>query len=1249
MKKLFLVLLLLFCSLAHAQWTTVTASHIYGGTSDLGLLPAGTISFQATDNNGQFIAYQVGGTGQQINWPLVCAITNGTIAAACNVADTTQTNPMDICYFITVKNSQGTIVLGGSPTSGYQCAQPSGTTWNFDSFVPNVPGWPLAVFRIATTASNGIVRAPNCLSLGAGYFPQSVNGDGSWNCTQVSVTAGVNTFNGRAANVVPQAGDYTPAMVGLGNVQNVDQTNASNLLSGTVDAARLPNIPIAKLPGTGDAAKVVTSTSLTNGPIGTAVCEDGSGNLTDIGCPASSFTAGNDLSGTNVSQTVVGINGVPLQTADTVSNGTFWAYSSSDLKFRLKTIAQLLGYTAENAANKGAASGYAGLDGSSLVPVANIPSLAESKITNLVGDLSARLITTNNLSDLTSASSARTHLGLGAAAVLGTTGSAIKVVTSSGLSSGAGTEVCEDGSGNLKDTGCPSVGFTAGNDLSGTSTNQTVVGFNGNPLNTGDTVSDGAIWGWSTSSSKYRLQTIPTILGYTPVPPTRTINGHALSSDVTVSASDLTTGTLPHAQLPTLLSADIPDNAANTSGNALTASGTFLTPGQCSSGYAHGINSDFTPVCDPPSSDSDSIYTIQSGLSGNPPAGKAALYVDTSTGLACSKSDGSSCLPVFLAGIQLKNNGTSYGSPMTGNASLNAVGATFSGTAPNFTITVPYPGVGVANSTGSAWGTSYTVGSAANNLPQLDSGGKLLAGELPNPSSSTLGGVKSKDCSSQFLQKINTDGSVTCATPSGGAGGTAYGTDTSVTANVYTIPTFSVGTCPASHSAIPLGMQVAFVPHANNSSATPTLDICGFGSPNTIRVYGDAGLATGIAGVGADLNTLAQALVMWDGTYWQLLNAETMQGPTVIHTAAITLNHLQKVTSALIPSIGDTALTEASGVFATNADSFDNSGSTTQLLIAKTSTAVASADAGLIFDTTKRDYHAFINGNDARIATFLTSLTPTASQCAIWVAQGSAWSLGSAVCGGMTWPSGGAGIPNYDGASGWGTSYSASNTIPANFIPTLNQNTTGTAANLSGTPALPNGTSATTQTTSDTSTDIATDAFVHNVAASLTPKIRQLGGGPNGGTAAKCQSGLPGGAFSWFTSGTPIAACESDNLQAYLNFTANTTQTINDRLELPSDWTGTLNVVMSGYSTSTSALQTSTFEYVCISTGATASPSYANPNTVALTPAAASGRTLVTVAVTPTGCSAGNLLEWEMIIKAAAAADFHLLSFAVTE
>lgn len=59
----------------------------------------------------------------------------------------------------------------------------------------------------------------------------------------------------------------------------------------------------------------------------------------------------------------------------------------------------------------------------------------------------------------------------------------------------------------------------------------------------------------------------------------------------------------------------------------------------------------------------------------------------------------------------------------------------------------------------------------------------------------------------------------------------------------------------------------------------------------------------------------------------------------------------------------------------------------------------------------------------------------------------------------------------------------------AGDFPTLNQNTTGTAANLSGTPALPNGTTVTTQSPGDATTKIANDAFVSAAiaAAALGP------------------------------------------------------------------------------------------------------------------------------------------------------------------
>lgn len=61
-------------------------------------------------------------------------------------------------------------------------------------------------------------------------------------------------------------------------------------------------------------------------------------------------------------------------------------------------------------------------------------------------------------------------------------------------------------------------------------------------------------------------------------------------------------------------------------------------------------------------------------------------------------------------------------------------------------------------------------------------------------------------------------------------------------------------------------------------------------------------------------------------------------------------------------------------------------------------------------------------------------------------------------------PSGSAGVPSF-------------RAISATDVPILNQNTTGTAAGLSGASALPNGTTATSQTAGDSSTKVATTAF----------------------------------------------------------------------------------------------------------------------------------------------------------------------------
>jgi len=64
-----------------------------------------------------------------------------------------------------------------------------------------------------------------------------------------------------------------------------------------------------------------------------------------------------------------------------------------------------------------------------------------------------------------------------------------------------------------------------------------------------------------------------------------------------------------------------------------------------------------------------------------------------------------------------------------------------------------------------------TATPAANAIPKAGASGTLAAGWLPPAAGSALGGVNSKDCSGTgHLQKINTDGSITCSANAGGGG-----------------------------------------------------------------------------------------------------------------------------------------------------------------------------------------------------------------------------------------------------------------------------------------------------------------------------------------------------------------------------------------------------------------------------------------------------------------------------------------------
>ena len=88
----------------------------------------------------------------------------------------------------------------------------------------------------------------------------------------------------------------------------------------------------------------------------------------------------------------------------------------------------------------------------------------------------------------------------------------------------------------------------------------------------------------------------------------------------------------------------------------------------------------------------------------SPQTGQAWLFTDASTAGTCAGGG--------LAMAQCRWTGSAWG----------AIGG-----GPSIT----YPGAGVPSSTGSAWGSSYTVGTAANDLLQLNANGQLSAGQMP--------------------------------------------------------------------------------------------------------------------------------------------------------------------------------------------------------------------------------------------------------------------------------------------------------------------------------------------------------------------------------------------------------------------------------------------------------------------------------------------------------------------------------------
>lgn len=121
-------------SKAPTGFTQVSATRVTDSSGNL--VSNATIYFQPCDNFGHWLSYCVAGNGQAIWQNVSTNVVNGAFSIV--LADTALTNPKGIYFHVTILDNQtGTDLLGPA-----YFIQPTGPSWDFDTFAPVIPGIP---------------------------------------------------------------------------------------------------------------------------------------------------------------------------------------------------------------------------------------------------------------------------------------------------------------------------------------------------------------------------------------------------------------------------------------------------------------------------------------------------------------------------------------------------------------------------------------------------------------------------------------------------------------------------------------------------------------------------------------------------------------------------------------------------------------------------------------------------------------------------------------------------------------------------------------------------------------------------------------------------------------------------------------------------------------------------------------------------------------------------------------------------
>ena len=304
-----LLLLCVLCALCgDAQnFTTVTASSV----QDLmgAKLASGQVCFQAVTGNGVPISYQAGGGGQVINVPRCASVTNGAFSVS--VANTALTTPAHICYRVTVKDlSTGQLVLGnGQPgqPSGYECVQPTGVSFNFDTFVPNLS--PLAIV-VQGAVISGTPAAGDC----AQWLSPFLIGDAGVPC---GTGAGGSGTWGGITGILANQTDLQNAL----NAKVNSASLAAVATSGSYnDLANKPTIPAAQVNSDWNATSGVAQ--ILNKPaLGTAAAQPATAFLAVPGAPGIVKSTGAGATAAATSSDVISALGyTPASTSSVAAN-----------------------------------------------------------------------------------------------------------------------------------------------------------------------------------------------------------------------------------------------------------------------------------------------------------------------------------------------------------------------------------------------------------------------------------------------------------------------------------------------------------------------------------------------------------------------------------------------------------------------------------------------------------------------------------------------------------------------------------------------------------------------------------------------------------------------------------------------------------------------------------------------------------------------------------------------------------------